>query len=359
VVWTPDAAPGELAGTEPETAALRADPFGTYAHALAALDPPRLLENRTTYRLVKLDPPASGSPLRLAFAPGSYIDVINICEAAAHELAGAVLAGSGGQERAAPTEGIPGWPGLPPAVTWQELPWRRRIGDPFDAGRRPLLPAISTLVLRHDPASGQATFLLHWRDPATVASGGGLYQVVPVGMFQPSADAAWNEANDLDLWRATVRELSEELLGADESYGTDTAPLDYERWPLYQALAEARDAGRLRVFWLGTGVDPLTLVVDMLHVAVFDADVFDTLFADLVTTNAEGHLIGAGSGHGDAPRGIPFTVETVERYAGAEPMQPAGAALLRLAWRHRDALWACPISQPTQKHNPEAREKQH
>ncbi|WP_322759095.1 transcriptional regulator [Frankia sp. Cr2] len=372
VGWTTDVAPGEVNGTERETAALRASPppaatptpaplqqgpqgpqgrpFATYAHALAALNPPRLLENRTTYRLVDLDPPVGGNPLRLTFAPGSYFDVINICEAAAHELAGAVLARLTDAGWAPPPGEIPGeipggsravltpisWPDLP--VRWSELPWRQLIGDPFDAGRRPLLPAISTLVLRRDPVSGQASFPLHWRDPAKVASGGGLYQVMPVGMFQPSADAAWNEMHDLDLWRATVRELSEELLGAGESYGTDIAPLDYESWPLYRALAQARAAGRLRVFWLGTGVDPLTLVVDMLQAAVFDADVFDTLFANLVTTNAEGQVIGTRSDGSGAVRGIPFTAETVERYAGTEPMQPAGAALLRLAWRHRDVL---------------------
>jgi hypothetical protein len=36
----------------------------------------------------------------------------------------------------------------------------------------------------------------------------------------------------------------------------------------------------------------------------------------------------------------PFTEQTVERFASCEPMQPAGAAVLRLAWRHREALLA-------------------
>ncbi len=57
-------------------------------------------------------------------------------------------------------------------------------------------------------------------------------------------------------------------------------------------------------------------------------------------------MIGTRSDGSGAVTGIPFTAETVERYAGTEtgtetgtePMQPAGAALLRLAWRHRDVL---------------------
>jgi hypothetical protein len=35
---------------------------------------------------------------------------------------------------------------------------------------------------------------------------------------------------------------------------------------------------------------------------------------------------------------MPFTMETVERYASHEPIQAAGAGLLRLAWRHRSIL---------------------
>ena len=54
--------------------------------------------------------------------------------------------------------------------------------------------AISTLTLRLDRASGRASFLLHWRDPAKVGHAGGLYQVIPVGVFQPSGEAGWNGA---------------------------------------------------------------------------------------------------------------------------------------------------------------------
>ena len=196
---------------------------------------------------------------------------------------------------------------------------------------------VATLVLRAGRADGDTQMILHWRDPARVATGGGLYQVAPVGMFQPSHDAAWNRSNDFSLWRAIVRELAEELLGAGEDYHSDTAPIDYQRWPLYAALAGARHAGSLRVHWLGLGLDPLTLVVDMLTVAVFDAPVFDAVFAGLVSANAEGRIVTAEDATGTTI-GIPFRAATIERFTTAEPMQAAGAALLRLAWRHQDAL---------------------
>jgi hypothetical protein len=324
LTWRPAAAAAPLLGGVPESAAvrpLRADGrrFGCYADALGALSRPALFEDRACYRL--LDVRASPDAVALEFGEGHYFEMINTGEAVAHEYAAAALADGG---RAASTAA---------------LALRSLIGDPTDLRRRPVMAAVATLVLRADRARGETQMILHWRDPARVATGGGLYQVAPVGMFQPSHDAAWNRANDFSLWRSIVRELSEELLGSGEDYHSDAAPIDYERWPLYAALADARRAGTLRVHWLGLGMDPLTQVVDMLTVAVFDPAVFDAVFAGLVTANAEGHLVTAEDATGTT-LGIPFTAATVERFTTAEPMQSAGCALLRLTWTHRDTLLA-------------------
>ena len=54
------------------------------------------------------------------------------------------------------------------------------------------------------------------------------------------------------------------------------------------------------------------------------------------TYDAEGRIVAPG-GPGDAA-GVPFKETTIERFAVREPMQPAGAALLRLAWAHRGML---------------------
>ncbi|MFG2908870.1 XRE family transcriptional regulator [Kitasatospora sp. NPDC048286] len=315
--WQPDGPNALLDGSEPELDHIRprrADgaSYRYYADALRDLAKPKVFENRGCYRLLDVD--ASTAEPVLTFGRGQYFDVINICEAVAHEYASAVLAGPD-----------------------RHTPFRAAIADPTDLTRRPVMAATSTLTIRHDRRTDEAEFVLHWRDPEKVASGGGLYQVMPVGMFQASHDAPWNEANDFDLWRSILRELSEELLGASEDYGSDKSPIDYASWPLSEKLTAAREDGTLRVFWLGLGMDPLTYVTDMLTVAVFDAELFDETFRRIVSSNEEGRRVGLDDATGRST-GIPFTADQVDRLTTTEPMQPAGAALLRLAWRHRNVL---------------------
>ncbi len=83
---------------------------------------------------------------------------------------------------------------------------------------------------------------------------------------------------------------------------------------------------------LGLGIDPLTLATDLLTAVVIDAPVFDELFGAMVDRNAEGRVL----------PGQPFTAELIDRLTTREPVQAAGAALLRLAWRHRDVLLGGP-----------------
>ncbi|WP_433334207.1 hypothetical protein [Spirillospora sp. CA-294931] len=253
--------------------------YATYAEAMGALAQPRVFEDRPCYRLVRVD----GTTLTLG--PARYFDGVNVGEAVAHELAA----------------GVPG------------LPLRTRVGDPLDFGRRVALPAITTLTLTRS-----GSYVLHWRDPEKVAHAGGLRQVMPVGVFQPLED----ERRDLDLWRTMVREYSEEFLGTSEAYGDGFVQED---WPFHRRLSDARAHGRVRVFWLGMGVDPLTFALDFLTVAVFDDALFRETFAGLVETNDEGRVSTAAF-DGTVP----------------QPMQPAGAAALELAWRHRRALGVTP-----------------
>ncbi|TDC81250.1 transcriptional regulator [Actinomadura sp. 7K507] len=225
----------------------------------------------------------AAAPPVLRIGPARYFDGVNVGESVAHELAA----------------GVDG------------LPLRSRVGDPRDLTRRAALMAITTVTV-----TTSGSYVLHWRDPAKVAHAGGLHQVMPVGVFQPLG------GEPPDLWRCMVREYAEELLGMEEDYGDDFVQ---EEWPFHRALTGAREQGRVRAHFLGLGVDPLTFAVDLLTAVVIDDEVFGDLFGGLVSVNDEGEVSMAPFG-GTVPR----------------PMQPAGAAALALAWRHRDALVSPP-----------------
>lgn len=303
-----------LSGSEPLSASVRpfrADGtrYSSYASAMADLAAPAVFEDRSTYRLRAADLSRGRGHMR--FGRGTYFDSINVGEAAAHEYADAQL------------------------DTRQGEPLRSAIGLPVDPTRRPINVAISTLTIRRDPSTGKASFLLHWRDPTKVGHAGGLYQVLPVGIFQASDDQPWNQRNDFSLWRCMIREYAEELLGESEDRGSDHEPIDYDAWPFVARITRAREDGHVRPYCLGLGVDPLTFATDLLTVVVFDAAVFDELFGDLVSHNAEGRLLTSRTGESV---GFAFTGDEIDRLTQHEPVQAAGAALLGLAWQHRRML---------------------
>lgn len=283
--------------------------YDSYSAAVVGLDGGGAFENRGTYRL--LDADLAGPGGRLAFGLGRYFDSMNVGDAYAHEY----VDGGGG-----------------------EGPLRDALADPRDPALRPVNVAISTLTLRLDRGTGEATFVLHWRDPALVGHAGGLHQVLPVGVFQATAETPAHERHDFSLWRCMLREYAEELLGRPERYGEAGRLFDYDAWPFGARMTAGLGAGRIRAYCLGMGVDPLTLATDLLTVAVFDADLYDELFGQLVDTNDEGRVLSGVDGVDGVGDGIPFTAANVERFVRRERMQAAGAAVLERAWDHRGAI---------------------
>ena len=286
--------------------------YASYSDALAQLTG-RTFENRQTYRLRYGDLRPIAPTLR--FGLGTYFDHLDIGEACAHEFAAGQL-------------GL-----LDPA----EQRIRAAVGDPCDPDRRPTNLAISTLTLRLDRNTGEATFLLHRRDPEKVGHAAGLYQVLPTGVFQAAGEARWNLLNDFSLWRSMVREYAEEFLGESEDYGAERAPIDYDAWPFAARMKQGLDRGDIRAYVLGMGVDPLTLATDLLTVVVIDAELYDELFAGTVATNEEGEVVSSLDGS-STPHGVPFKQDVVDRFVRDEPMQAAGAALLWSAWKERRLL---------------------
>jgi hypothetical protein len=319
--WTDRPEPPNVDGTGSLTEHLRprrrdGSSYEAYSAAMADLAAPKVFENRSTYRLLKAE--LVDSVGSMMFEGGTYFDGIDVGEASAHELSALQM-------------------GL-----ISQTPLREAVGDPCDPKRRPTNVAITALTLRHDRKQGEASFPLHWRDPAKVGHAGGLYMLMPVGLFQASGDQPWHRAPDFSLWRCLVREFSEELLGEPEK-DSGSGPIDYDTWPLAVRMTRGLAEGSIHAYCLGMGVDPLTFATDLLTVIVFDADLYDELFGSIVEANTEGRLVTSPLGGHGANNRFPFTRESVQRLTADEPLQAAGAALLRLAW-DRAAELLVPVS---------------
>jgi transcriptional regulator with XRE-family HTH domain len=317
--WLPESPTPEITGKAPEAAAARAmmasgKPYDRYSRALRDLARPKLLDNRVSYRLLTAEW-ASGRG-RFGFNYTSYFDVLDVGEAVGHEFAAAWL--DAGRKR--------------PSMA--SLSFRRLIEDPFDLAARPMLPSINTLTIRRDSIEGHRMFL-HRRNAGAVAAAGGMYHVVPAGVFQPAALAPAHQANDFSFWRNIQREFSEEFLVNAEHDGNSVDPIDYLGDEPFASFEAARLAGDFRVSAMALVLEPLTLWVELLTVAVIEAPVFDELFGAMVAVNEEGAAVCTDA---DRPTvGIPFTSEARERLRN-EPLSPIARACIELARRHRHEL---------------------
>jgi transcriptional regulator with XRE-family HTH domain len=320
LAWTDEFFLGDVTGGEAESEQSRplmphGGRYPRYCHAIRDLDPPSLFENRVSYRL--LDLTCGQSCQEQTYGYTTYFAMVDVCEVVAHEIAAAWLRHDGNADR----------------IGLLELPFRAVIGDPFDLSRRPVLPSTDTLTIRHDPRTGRSSLLLHRRNSDNVALAGGMTHIIPAGVFQPSGIAPHSVSADFDIWHNILRELSEEFLGNPEHSGSGE-PIDYDAEEPFASLNAARRDGQIRLWYLGTGLDPLTLAGEILTVLVIDAEVFDRVFADIVAWNSEGDVVFGA----DGSVGVPWRRDTVYRLLATEPLAPAARACLELAWDQQDLL---------------------
>ncbi|MGI8815329.1 MAG: helix-turn-helix domain-containing protein [Pseudonocardia sp.] len=319
MAWRTESPTPTVGGKAPESAGARplmasGERYDRYSRALRDLARPKLLDNRVSYRL--LDVEWTGKAGNLGFNYTSYFDVLDVGEALGHEFARAWQ--KAGKKR----------------PSFADLPFRRSIMDPFDLAGRPMLPSINTLTIRRDPIEGHRMYL-HRRDAKAVAAAGGMYHVSPAGVFQPAALAPAHQSNDFSLWRNVQREFSEEFLGNAEHDGNSVDPIAYDTDEPFVSFESARESGDFRVSACAIVLEPLTLWVELLTVAVIEAPVFDKLFSTMVAVNEEGAAISTEAGRPTV--GIPFTADTRERLR-SEPLSPISRACIELAWQHRHTL---------------------
>jgi len=316
--WATSPPPPRITGEEAEarpTLPLRAPghAFPRYTSAIRYLRPPALFENRHSYRLTDIH--WSDGAGELTFGLATFFDKLDVSEPMGHEAAQAEMAGR---------------------LSWSHLPFRSLVADPFDLSARTVNPGISTLTIRRNTSDGTGTFFLLRRDPTQVTNGRH-YSLLPAGEFQPASIAAESITADLDIWRNMVREYSEEMLGQPEHDGSSGVAIDYEVWPFYRDMTEARRTGELHAYALGVILDALSLNAAIATAVVIDDTTFDRLFRDLVSTNPEGEVV-LSLDNTKSIRGLPFDEETVTRLITQEPLGQTSAACLSLAWRHRQRI---------------------
>lgn len=307
-----------ITGSEQESAQVRPlasaeQRYQRYSHAVRDLTPPRLFENRLCFRVIGID--WTMPVVQLQFGAMCFFDSIDTNEALAHEMALHHLSRDNRGDVAIGR------------ASWRRLAFRKLVGDPFDLSRRPLMGAIGTLTIR---GGDSPSMVLHQRDGRRVAGGGGMVHLLPAGIFQPSSVLPGAVAADFSIWRNIQREYSEELLGRVEHDGSGR-PIAYAELEPFATMDKALLEGRIRISCLGFTLDALTLCADLLTVAVFEPQLYDELFCDLVNANDEGSI---------PVRAVPFEGHTITRLREAERLSPGAAAAIQLAWNHRKVLLA-------------------
>jgi hypothetical protein len=93
----------------------------------------------------------------------------------------------------------------------------------------------------------------------------------------------------------------------------------------------------MRAWYLGAGMDPLTLTLEFLTAVVVEAPAYDRLFRAAVDRNDEGFIAAAGRTKAGLT-GFRFDTQEVESLTRQGKLSAVADACLHLALRHRAML---------------------
>ncbi|WP_428546942.1 hypothetical protein [Profundibacter sp.] len=209
------------------------------------------LSNGPTFRLSSINP-LDDAPI-FTFSPGHYYNYINTCEALAAELADAWKNGSNIGPGDLPLRGNP-----------------RRI---FDLRWRSAFPGVNCLLVLKDyfndylsdeTLRARDVFLMHQRGQSTLEAQN-TWHVVPAGGHQPVSEDFESDVEQ-SIWWTAVREFIEELFDKEEAAGFRKIGQDFLSLPEVRPFVKQifRKPGVAKVFYLGTGYDPVTTKPEIL-----------------------------------------------------------------------------------------------
>jgi len=215
-----------------------ADDFAIYDHdhLQSRIDSAAMMTNNVTYVLDKI----TQNPVQIHAKLGRYFDMIATCDAIDHELRRFTR----GEVTTLPLRDA-----LHKRISSQDT-----LTD--GAGRSALIGVATTTVFKQ---GGQYKAILGQRSQQ-VATGAGLFHVVPAFVFQPSANPAFHSA-EWSVEHQVLREVGEELFGMPEVEGWQSVK-EADYFYQYPAIAELRQMlikGRAEHHITGIAINLLTL----------------------------------------------------------------------------------------------------
>jgi hypothetical protein len=199
-----------------------------------------------------------------------------------------------------------------------------------------ILTGVNTLTVLVD--GNKLRLLMHQRSKKTGTSMN-TFHVIPAGEFQPASNYTTAWENDFYLFKNILRETAEEIALVKETDGNNHIEFKYDT-PPYSEIINEKDKGNVKFFYLGIGLDVLTLQGEILTCAVYKKDTFDRLFPNIIHENPEGTIINDVNAWGKEYDEIYW--EPVASYLRKDTNTLAAArALLHLFRKHKDFFLHC------------------
>jgi len=283
--------------------ALGGETYSAFVHRIA---PEIELSSDHCYRLVRAN--TSSDLFELDFGPAQYHQLADTCEAIGFELA---LWRYNNAAASHPTN--------------EELVLRGPPEAAFEFGSRVGIPGVvAFLLIRNVP--GGDVFCLFERDRKRVLQSPGAWDVAPAGTFQPSFYNYAYHDRDFRLERTLFREFGEELLGMEDPLRRPAGSWhdfydDKRLGPFLDGIGK----GWVTTYFLGIGVDPLTLKPDLFVSLVMDAARLPHMKENIFRSNFEGN-------HVFQP------LHELNNWCRDERMVATGAFCLELGRHHLDTL---------------------
>jgi hypothetical protein len=297
--------------------------FHEYHEAIRKLMEPAVFENNRHYRIMDIDVSAEDVTLTFSKEANSYFNKIDYGKTAELEFTDSIRSANKLKSSGSPSN-------LKKLPSKRSQKFRKQLLNSLsntpDFSKTVILGGVSTLTLIKNK-EGKYRFLMHIRS-AEQGYAESTRHVVPAGEFQPLSEGN-NFTTDTKILYNILREFAEEIGGYEEFKGDDMQRYEYESNSPFKEYLEEIEKRNFKIYYLGFGLDPLSLQGEHLTCAIFKEECFNKLFgAQVKTGNDEGEIISDSN-----IWGMEFTKENIEdQYMGN--ILSAGEAILRMTEKH-------------------------